>query len=654
LLDRRGRERDADRVADALAQQDAEGDGGLDGALEGGPCLGDAQVQRPVPRLGELAVRLDHDDRVVVLHGDAEVVEAVLLEEGGLPLRGGDQGLRGDAVAGHHALVDAAGVHADAQGGAVVVRGLGDVLDLVVEAADVAGVHADPCAAGLDRGEDVLGLEVDVGDHRDRGLRGDRDQRVGVLLPGAGHAHDVAARRGQLRDLLQGRVDVVRGGGGHRLHRDRCVAAHVEVAELDLAGLPPGGEHRRWLLDGGDTEAHRSHMIIMDSPPPACEGRCVTSTAPARRWWPSPQGPGRVHARRGRSAPAAERVLGASRQGNSVMGLTMSAYSSSTVITRSTRATALVTGSIRDMSTGPGSGRPRRRARERRAPSSSAPATCPPSSGSSGTRLNTNSAMFSEASIETNVPLFSRSSKPGCSAEATSPARRETPTTPSGPSGSRSALPKAACPTSHSRTGRVSTSRPVPVKAVHAISGTAAGDCGSRSGVPATPRKPTCSVTRSPAASWTAAPSSSRTGRSSTTIVACSSSSSPSLSTTTSTVRSPASRTAVVTSCQRWIRWPSISRSVSPGRIPAASAGAGGRPSQLTSAGASAGTTHSETDCTVGVIAGRPIPLTSTSMSTTEMSRFMAGPPSITTSFFGTDSATKVRWASSGPYCADS
>jgi hypothetical protein len=39
----------------------------------------------------------------------------------------------------------------------------------------------------------VLGLEVDVRDHRDRGLHGDDRQRVGVVLGRAGHAHDVTA-----------------------------------------------------------------------------------------------------------------------------------------------------------------------------------------------------------------------------------------------------------------------------------------------------------------------------------------------------------------------------------------------------------------------------------------------------------------------------
>ena len=177
LLDRRRGERDADRVADALPQQRPERHRRLDRALERRAGLGDAEVQRVVAGLGEQLVGADHDDRVVVLDRDLDVVEVVLGEQARLPQRRLDERLRrGLAVLLHEPLVERAGVDADPDRGAVVLRGGRDLLDLVVELADVARVHPHRRAAGLDRGEDVLGLEVDVGDHRD--LRLPRDRRA--------------------------------------------------------------------------------------------------------------------------------------------------------------------------------------------------------------------------------------------------------------------------------------------------------------------------------------------------------------------------------------------------------------------------------------------------------------------------------------------
>src|SRR6478672_11090732 len=256
LLDRRSRQRDADRVADALGEQGPERRGGLDGALERRAGLGDPEVQRPVAALGQHLVGLDHDDGVVVLHRDLEVVEVVLLEQRRLPDGGLHERLGGGlAVLLQQPRVERAGVDADADGDAGVLGRRGDLLDLVVELADVARVDPDRGAAGVDRREDVLGLEVDVGDHRDLALARDRRQRVGVVLARAGHPDDVAAGRGQLGDLLQRRVDVGRRRRAHRLHRDRRVTADLDLADLDLAGLAAGGHHRG--RGGRHTERNR-------------------------------------------------------------------------------------------------------------------------------------------------------------------------------------------------------------------------------------------------------------------------------------------------------------------------------------------------------------------------------------------------------------
>ena len=140
------------------------------------------------------------------------------------------------------------------------LRGGRDLLDLVVELADVARVHPHRGAAGLDRGEDVLGLEVDVGDHRDLRLARDRGQRVGVVLAGAGDAHDVAARRGELGDLLQGGVDVGGQRGGHRLDGDRVVGADTDRAHLQLPGLPARRQGRRGRDGHAQGDAHDSSI----------------------------------------------------------------------------------------------------------------------------------------------------------------------------------------------------------------------------------------------------------------------------------------------------------------------------------------------------------------------------------------------------------
>ena len=56
---------------------------------------------------------------------------------------------------------------------------------------------------------------------------------------GHGDAHDLAAGRGELGDLLQRRVDVGGQRRRHRLHRDRRVAADEHARRRRSAGSPP-------------------------------------------------------------------------------------------------------------------------------------------------------------------------------------------------------------------------------------------------------------------------------------------------------------------------------------------------------------------------------------------------------------------------------
>jgi hypothetical protein len=231
-------------------------------------------VQGPVAALGQQLVGPHHDDRVVVLDRDLEVVEAVLLEQGRLPHRGLDERLGGRlAVLGQQARVEGAGVDADADRDAGVGRRAGDLLDLVVELADVARVDADGRATGVDRGEDVLRLEVDVRDDRELGLARDHRQRVRVVLGRHRDAHDVTAGGRQLGDLLQGRVDVGGRRRAHGLHAHRGVPADGDLAHLDLARASPRGQDRCRCLGHAkaDRDAHRP-SIAPTVPPAPCEG----------------------------------------------------------------------------------------------------------------------------------------------------------------------------------------------------------------------------------------------------------------------------------------------------------------------------------------------------------------------------------------------
>ena len=122
------------------------------------------------------------------------------------------------------------------------------------------GLTRTAAQPGVDGGEHVLGLEVDVGDHRDLRLARDGRQRLGVVLARAGHPHDVAAGGGELGDLLQGRVDVGGQRGRHRLHADRRVTADVDLADLDLAGGTTRGQHRRRRRGHAEGDAHASSI----------------------------------------------------------------------------------------------------------------------------------------------------------------------------------------------------------------------------------------------------------------------------------------------------------------------------------------------------------------------------------------------------------
>ncbi|GAC1368597.1 MAG: hypothetical protein NVSMB43_02690 [Pseudarthrobacter sp.] len=63
----------------------------------------------------------------------------------------------------------------------MVLGGAGDFLDLVIELADVARVHAHCRAPGLDGSENILGLEMDVRDDGNLRLARNDGQRLRII-----------------------------------------------------------------------------------------------------------------------------------------------------------------------------------------------------------------------------------------------------------------------------------------------------------------------------------------------------------------------------------------------------------------------------------------------------------------------------------------
>ena len=120
---------------------------------------------------------------------------------------------------------------------------LADLLDAIVKLADVARVHSDGTASGLDGREHILGLKVNIRDHGDARLLRDDWQRLCILIGGACDTHDVAARRSQLSNLLESCPNIVGLRSSHRLHGDRRVTTNSNVSNLDLPGLLSRREH---------------------------------------------------------------------------------------------------------------------------------------------------------------------------------------------------------------------------------------------------------------------------------------------------------------------------------------------------------------------------------------------------------------------------
>ena len=233
-------ERDADRVADALREQRPEPDRRLDGPHARRPRLGHAEVERVLDLIGEHSVGLDHHDRVGRLQRDLHLGVVAVLEDPDVAERRLDHALgRGPAVLGEQVLLERAPVDTDPDRDLAL---LGQVHDFLHErrAADVAGVEPEAVHPLLERDQRELVVEMDVRDERDPDLALDLAEFLRRLAHRHRAADDVAAGRLERPDLEQRRLDVAGVGLRHRLHRDRRVTAHLQLAEPDLRRLSSG------------------------------------------------------------------------------------------------------------------------------------------------------------------------------------------------------------------------------------------------------------------------------------------------------------------------------------------------------------------------------------------------------------------------------
>ena len=123
-------------------------------------------------------------------------------------------------------------IHADADGDLPLLRAAHHQANLL-GLADVAGIDAQLVDAGIERHQSELVLKVNVRDEDRVGAAlANFGQRLGRFKVGDRQAHDLAARRLHLLDLLDRLPNLARVRLGHRLHDDGGVATDREPADL--------------------------------------------------------------------------------------------------------------------------------------------------------------------------------------------------------------------------------------------------------------------------------------------------------------------------------------------------------------------------------------------------------------------------------------
>ena len=261
----------ADGVAEAIGEEGADADGRLHPSVLTLSGLGHAQVEgvvpvHPVHLGGQEAVGLDHDEGVGRLHGEDEVVVVLGAADvgeldgrldhaaGGVSVEGQDAARQRSVVgADPHAPVELLALLDEGEHGLDQVLALLDVVGLalvhlLLKVLPPVGKVAriDPnLLDGVGHQLRHDGLEVHVGAEGNvvplleqslPNLGGG----IGLALALDGDSHEIESLVGAAHHLLDGPVDVGRGGGRHGLPHDGMVRPKLDRAAVDGPGLAAG------------------------------------------------------------------------------------------------------------------------------------------------------------------------------------------------------------------------------------------------------------------------------------------------------------------------------------------------------------------------------------------------------------------------------
>ena len=231
------RQAHADRVADARPQQIAHADGGFYGSANKAACLGNSKMDGAVNSISKAHIGRNRQKDVRRLHRNLIFVEIMILKQLDMVQRAFNQRLGAWlAIFFEQIFFKTARVYADTDRATI---GLGGVNDLFHTRgrSDIAWVDTQASGPRVRSLKRAFIMEVDVRDDGHIGRTDNLFQRRCALNIGARYADDINTSIFAAADLVDGCACVTGQRVGHRLHRNRGIAANGDFTDHDLAGL---------------------------------------------------------------------------------------------------------------------------------------------------------------------------------------------------------------------------------------------------------------------------------------------------------------------------------------------------------------------------------------------------------------------------------